>query len=86
MHQWNDCTTQASASKAVDITLVLSAMRAFQQHLLYLAAETVPLALFIEGTPPETRQSVANRLLEISSNPKPQDRYGTIYERKIDRI
>lgn len=64
---------------AVNPLVSKSAIRAFGNHLWYLTAEMVPLALFSDVTPDETRRSLADRLLSVkpqSNRSVPQERFG----------
>jgi hypothetical protein len=66
--------------EAVNATVAKSALRAFKQHLWYLTAEMVPLALFSQLVPAAERRALADRLLAIkplTASLKPVQRYGT---------
>ena len=85
---WNDLKLIHSLLRyeAVNSTVAKSALRAFKQHLWYLTADLVPLALFSQLVPPAERRALADKLLTLdpsSASLKPTQRFGTGFGKPV---
>ena len=65
--------------KEVDREVAQIAIKTFSNHLWYLTAELVPLALFSERVQTSTKQAMVDRLLSFPKAATPRNRTGTDY-------
>jgi hypothetical protein len=69
--------------KVVDLVVAQTSLKAFSNHLWYLAEDLVPLALFSDVVPEEERQSIANAMKAIANIGHHTNRMGTGFGKPV---